>query len=78
MAYTVHRPLTNSHPLPSLSTLRVAALSLIQGAGDLAATWRRRARERTQLARLSDHDLHDIGLNRVDVYRETSKPFWRD
>jgi len=45
MAYTVNRPLTNSHPLPHLATLLATAASLVHGAADVAATWRRRARE---------------------------------
>jgi uncharacterized protein YjiS (DUF1127 family) len=37
----------------------------------------RRARERRDLAELSDHNLRDIGLTRHDVDLEISKPFWR-
>jgi uncharacterized protein YjiS (DUF1127 family) len=37
----------------------------------------RRARQRRDLAALSDHSLRDIGLSRVDVESEISKPFWR-
>ena len=37
----------------------------------------RRARERRDLAELSDHNLRDIGLTRRDVDLEISKPFWR-
>ncbi len=40
--------------------------------------WRMRARARGDLARFDDHILKDIGLSRADVYRETSKPFWRE
>jgi uncharacterized protein YjiS (DUF1127 family) len=39
--------------------------------------WRRRARERSQLARLGERDLHDIGMSRGTVYAELQKPFWR-
>jgi uncharacterized protein YjiS (DUF1127 family) len=39
--------------------------------------WRRRIRERRQLARLSEHDLHDIGVSRGMLYNELRKPFWR-
>lgn len=39
--------------------------------------WRRRIRERRQLARLSEHDLHDIGVSRGTLYNELRKPFWR-
>jgi len=37
----------------------------------------RRARQRRDLAALSDHALNDIGLSRSDVDFELSKPFWR-
>ncbi|MEL6477203.1 MAG: DUF1127 domain-containing protein [Pseudomonadota bacterium] len=32
--------------------------------------------ERRRLARLSDHELADIGLNRAAALREASRPFW--
>jgi uncharacterized protein YjiS (DUF1127 family) len=34
------------------------------------------AGQRRQLAALDDRMLRDVGLNRVDVERETSRPFW--
>ena len=37
----------------------------------------RRARQRRDLAALSDHALRDIGLSRNDVEIEVGKPFWR-
>jgi len=37
----------------------------------------RRARQRRDLAALSDHNLRDIGLTRNDVDLEVRKPFWR-
>lgn len=40
-------------------------------------TWSERARSRRELARLDDHMLGDIGLNRAMVEREFRKPFWR-
>ena len=48
--------------------------------GRLVATlreWRRRARDRGQLARLDDRMLRDIGLTRADAEFLSSKPFWR-
>lgn len=39
--------------------------------------WRRRARERRDLLRMSELQRHDIGITRVDVWREVNKPFWR-
>ena len=40
--------------------------------------WRRRARERAQLAKLDDHMLQDIGLTRADAEFLINKPFWRE
>jgi len=37
----------------------------------------RRARQRRDLAALSDYGLRDIGLNRADIDLEVRKPFWR-
>ena len=39
--------------------------------------WRKRSRERAELARLDDRMLRDIGITRGDVWREINKPFWR-
>jgi uncharacterized protein YjiS (DUF1127 family) len=39
--------------------------------------WRRRARDRRQLARMSDKELRDIGCSQADAHREINKPFWR-
>jgi uncharacterized protein YjiS (DUF1127 family) len=39
--------------------------------------WRRRLRERRQLALLGPRDLHDIGVSSSDVWHEIKQPFWR-
>jgi uncharacterized protein YjiS (DUF1127 family) len=39
--------------------------------------WRRRRRERAELARLDERMLRDIGVTRGDVWNEINKPFWR-
>jgi uncharacterized protein YjiS (DUF1127 family) len=39
--------------------------------------WRKRARQRRDLLELDARQLRDIGLSRVDVVTECSKPFWR-
>jgi uncharacterized protein YjiS (DUF1127 family) len=44
---------------------------------DFILLWHERARQRRQLACLSDRMLRDIGLTRADVWAESSKPFWR-
>jgi uncharacterized protein YjiS (DUF1127 family) len=36
-----------------------------------------RARQRNALVSLSDHELRDIGITRVDAAREAEKPFWK-
>jgi len=38
----------------------------------------RRAKQRHDLAGLSDYSLRDIGLTRIQVEREIHKPIWRD
>lgn len=46
--------------------------------GALLLTWQQRARQRHQLAALSDHMRRDLGLDEADIFRETRKPFWRE
>ncbi len=67
MAYIAHHPVTNSQLWPIVPRL-----------GALLRQWRRRIRERDQLARLEERDLHDLGLSRGTVYAELRKPFWRE
>jgi uncharacterized protein YjiS (DUF1127 family) len=38
--------------------------------------WRRRDRGRRLLATLDDHLLRDMGVSRVEAWRESDKPFW--
>jgi uncharacterized protein YjiS (DUF1127 family) len=40
--------------------------------------WRQLARQREELARMSDELLKDIGLNRADVMQESERHFWDD
>ncbi|MFC3675615.1 DUF1127 domain-containing protein [Ferrovibrio xuzhouensis] len=51
--------------------------SLALRAFDALLGWQRRARQRGQLAGMSDSDLKDVGLSRSDVAAEADKPFWR-
>jgi uncharacterized protein YjiS (DUF1127 family) len=44
---------------------------------DTLHTWRERARQRRELARWTERDLHDVGLSRSDIIQEAEKPFWR-
>jgi uncharacterized protein YjiS (DUF1127 family) len=39
--------------------------------------WRRRDRDRTELARLSEAELHDVGVTSAERWAEINKPFWR-
>lgn len=40
--------------------------------------WRERAKSRRYLATMSDRDRKDVGLSRVDAWRELQKPFWEE
>lgn len=40
--------------------------------------WRRRARDRAELAALDERTLADIGLSRTDAEFLANKPFWRE
>jgi uncharacterized protein YjiS (DUF1127 family) len=60
---------------------RQAAIGLTQcsiHATDAVQRWRERDRQRRALQNLNDDMLKDIGLSRCDVYRESSKEFWRE
>ena len=50
---------------------------LLERLGALLKTWQKRGQERAELARMTDRDLHDIGLTRLDAINEIDKPFWR-
>lgn len=39
--------------------------------------WRQHAYSRRELMTLSDHELSDIGLTRMNARNEISKTFWR-
>ena len=43
----------------------------------ILATWRRRSRERRELAQLDRRTIRDLGLSEGEVVFEASKPFWR-
>ena len=44
---------------------------------NLAWQWHFRVASRRQLARLDDHLLRDIGIDRATVESEILKPFWK-
>ncbi len=41
------------------------------------AEWRRRSFSRAMLTSFDERMLRDIGITRVDAWREINKPFWR-
>lgn len=43
----------------------------------ILATWRRRAKERRELANLDHRAIRDIGLSPSEIQFEANKPFWR-
>lgn len=76
MSQSLERPFA---PMARISIAGVAA-RLGQGliiAIDLLIEWAERRRDRQSLMALPDHLLRDIGLSRLDAYREADKPFWR-
>lgn len=44
---------------------------------DTIARWLRRSRGRAELARLSERQRRDVGLDDAAIEREIRKPFWR-
>ena len=50
---------------------------LIAGMRATFADWRRRHRARAELARMSERELHDLGITRAEAEREAAMPFWR-
>ena len=63
--------------LPRRATWPAALLAALRRIGEVVAQWRERTRSRSQLLRLDDAQLKDIGISRADVDREAMKPFWR-
>lgn len=56
---------------------RIPPPSLWGAALALLATWRKRLRERRELAALDYQMQRDIGVTPSEVEREVNKPFWR-
>ena len=63
-------------PRDEVSLCRAAA-ALLRDAVGLLATWRRRTRQRRELAGLDYRTRRDIGVSPSEVARECAKPFWR-
>jgi uncharacterized protein YjiS (DUF1127 family) len=64
--------------------INCGSLTISQGSGLLTRVgatlrrWRRRIRERAELARFDERSLRDIGVSPAQARYETGKPFWRD
>jgi uncharacterized protein YjiS (DUF1127 family) len=43
----------------------------------LFSEWWRRILSRYELESLSDRDLADMGMTRIDAFNEIQKPFWQ-
>jgi uncharacterized protein YjiS (DUF1127 family) len=56
---------------------RVPTPSFWDTALALLATWRKRLRERRELAMLDHRMRRDIGVTPSEVEHEVNKPFWR-
>lgn len=67
--------LPSSNAGPHLSAVvRDALIAAING----LMRWRERARERRQLLAMTDRELRDIAITRVDAWREANKPLWKE
>jgi uncharacterized protein YjiS (DUF1127 family) len=45
--------------------------------GSLFAEWQQRVQSRFELERLSERDLVDMNLTRLEIFDERQKPFWQ-
>jgi uncharacterized protein YjiS (DUF1127 family) len=76
-AASILRPLARKHKEKSdcdrTGVLHHVLARMVSEVGE----WRRRLRDRRDLAAMSDYSLRDIGLTRNDVDWEARKPFWR-
>jgi uncharacterized protein YjiS (DUF1127 family) len=66
-------------PMVSLGIgiVRFRCLPLWSKLAALVAAWRQRAQFRCDVERLSERDLTDMRLTRLDAVKETEKPFWQ-
>lgn len=53
------------------------AVRFAVGIGGLLRAMRQASQERAQLLALSERDLHDIGITRLDALRMANQPLWR-
>jgi uncharacterized protein YjiS (DUF1127 family) len=53
------------------------ALAVVEVVLAFVRVWRQRRRNRSQLAAMSERELQDIGICRLEIANEIGKPFWR-
>jgi uncharacterized protein YjiS (DUF1127 family) len=66
MSTCTHETMTNNHASDFLAQI-----------GETFHVWRERGRQRRELSRWTERDLHDVGLSWSDIVHEAEKPFWR-
>jgi len=60
----------------SLSATRGLVRRVAHGTRTLVMLWARRMQQRRELASMDARMRRDIGVDRLEVGRETRKPFW--
>ncbi len=53
------------------------AARMLGEASRAVSLWQARAQQRRALKTMTNEQLRDIGINRIDALREGYKPFWR-
>lgn len=71
------RPAASTDVKSAVLLIAQSTFSLVSRLTGILRTWRQRDRERAELARMSQAELHDIGVSSADQSAEISKPFWR-
>jgi len=66
-----------THPTQAPAILTIS-VSRPRGILRTLVFWVQRARSRKDLAKLTDAQLWDCGLTRLDIETECAKPFWQD
>ncbi|MFV3411781.1 DUF1127 domain-containing protein [Pseudomonas nitroreducens] len=67
-----------SYHVHKSSDHKAAAVPLWKRAIQRVLHWHELARQRRELATMSDEALKDIGLSRADIQQEVERPFWAD
>ena len=74
VAIHLHQPRSRARRHDEIRFWRDAGRRVVATLGE----WRRRARDRAELAALDERTLADIGLSRADAEFLANKPFWRE